>query len=322
MKSRDFEERKLRQLRNKKEITVHIASLSDTAAPGLSRNLWGDNWVKEELSKALKKLGYLISVSRPNQKPPDVLIHLSGGGVSHIYGKPIEKLPNSIFKIAWVYSHPEAVNAQNLCGYDRIYCCSMFFIAKLHAMGYKDARVMLGATSKRPVKVANKYDIVFVGNNRGPHGMDGRAIINHLKSLGDFLYKIAIFGNNWKGKIPDSWYGGRYYPYPEIQKLYASAKICLQDHRSEMNREGFVSVKIFDILASGSLAISDANKGIDPIFKEAVPQYKSAQHLKQLLYRYINDPKERARLIKLGQKTAFSCTWEKRAALFMKKFYA
>jgi len=309
---------RLLQLKEKKSLIIHVAAPSDISPPGLGRNLWGDNWAKEELSTALKNLGHRISVSRPDINPPDVLIHLSGGEIEYIYKKKIEQLPSSIYKIAWVYSHPEKPNSTNLRGYDKIFCCSTFFTAKLRQMGY-DAQVMLGATSKRPVNIANKYDMVFVGNNRGPHGMDGRAIINHLKSLGNLPYRIAIFGNNWKGKIPDSWYGGRYYPYPEIQNLYASAKMCLQDHRPEMSREGFVSVKIFDILASGSLAISDKNIGLQGIFKGAVPQYKSAQHLRQLLDRYINDPQERERLIKLGQKTAFACTWEKRAALFVEE---
>jgi len=314
-------EQKLEQLHSKKDLIIHIAAPSDTAAPGLGRNLWGDNWAKEELSEALKKLGCLISVSRPDQKPPDVLIHLSGGRISYIYGKPIEKLPDSIYKIAWVYSHPEAPNSQNLRGYDRIYCCSTFFIKKLHTMGYTNALTMLGATSKRPVKVSNKYDVVFVGNNRGPHGMDGRAIINHLKSLGDLPYKIGVFGNNWRGKIPDSWYGGRYYPYPEIQNLYASAKICLQDHRPEMSREGFVSVKLFDIIGSGSFAISDKNIGIRGIFKGAIPEYESPEQLKKLIDHYINHPAERATKIRLGQQTVFKCTWVSRAKLFMREFH-
>lgn len=309
---------KLIHLRKKKVLTIHIASPSDVCRPGIARNLWGDAWVKHELSRAFKKLGYLVSVSRPDQKPPDVLIHLSGGEIEYIYKKKIEQFPANIYKIAWVYSHPEKPNSKNLRGYDRIYCCSTFFTPKLQKMGY-DAQVMLGATSKRPVSVPNKYDIVFVGNNRGPRGMDGRAIISHLKSLGELSYRIGIWGNNWKGKIPDAWYGGRYWPYPELNKLYGSAKICLQDHRPEMSREGFVSVKIFDIFASGSLPISNSNLGLHGIFKGAVPQYESAQHLGQLLHRYINDPKERTRLIKLGQKTAFACPWEKRAALFMEE---
>ena len=72
------------KMSNKKDLVIHIAAPSDTAAPGLLRNLWGDNWAKHELSEALKNLGYHISVSRPDQNPPDVLIHLSGGGISHI----------------------------------------------------------------------------------------------------------------------------------------------------------------------------------------------------------------------------------------------
>jgi len=311
---------KISRLQQKKTLTVHIIAPSDISPSKYARSLWGDNWVKEELSKALKKLGYRISISRPDVHPPDVLIHLSGGEIEYVYKKRIEQFPNSIYKIAWIYSHPEKVSTTNLRGYDRIYCCSTFFIKKLWEMGYTEARVMLGATSKRPISMPNKYDVVFVGNNRGPHGMDGRAIINHIKSLGNLPYRIGIWGSNWENnQVPKSWYGGRYWPYEELNKLYASSKICLQDHRTEMVNEGFVSVKLFDILASGSLAISDANKGIDPIFKGAVPQYESAQHLKQLLDHYINNPQERERLIKLGQKTAFACTWEKRAALFVEE---
>jgi len=294
---------KIAYLRKKGALTISIASPSDGPHPESIRKTCGDTWVKHELSVALKKLGHHISDNKP-----DVLIHLFG--VPTISGK----FPSNLFKIVWIYSHPEKVSTTNLRGYDRIYSLSTSYLDKLRKMGYPDARVMLGATSKRSLKVPNKYDIVFVGNNR-PSG--DREIVKYLKSLEKLPYRIGIWGRGWKGKIPDSWYGGRYWPYPELDKLYASSKICLQDHRSEMNREGFVSVKIFDILASGSLAISDRNIGLQEIFKGAVPEYKSAQHLGQLLHRYINDPKERTRLIKLGQKTAFACTWEKRAALFM-----
>lgn len=298
---------KIAHLRKKKALTIFIASPSDDAHPKTLQNMCGDTWVKYELSVALKKLGHVISNRRP-----DILIHLFG--VPSVSGKPIEKFPNSIFKIVWVYSHPEKVSSTNLRGYDRIYCLSTSYPEKLEKLGYTDARVMLGATSKRPLKVLNKYDIVFVGNRRV---LGSREVIDHLKSLGRLPYRIGIWGKDWRGKIPDSWYGGRYYPYLELDKLYASSKICLQDHRPEMSREGFVSVKIFDILASGSLAISDRNIGIRGLFKDAIPEYKSAQHLKQLLHHYINDPKERLRLIKLGQKIAFACTWDKRAAQFM-----
>ncbi|GAH11246.1 unnamed protein product, partial [marine sediment metagenome] len=146
------------------------------------------------------------------------------------------------------------MNSTNLRGYDTIYSLSASFTEKLQKMGYTNAQTMLGATSKRPAKVSNKYDIVFVGNNRGPKGRYGRAVIKYLKSLGKLPYRIGIWGANWKGHIPASWYGGRYHPYPKLNQLYGSSKICLQDHRPAMAKEGFVSVKIFDILASGSLA--------------------------------------------------------------------
>ena len=308
-------DKKVIRLKKKKVLTVFIASPSDGPHPESIQNTCADTWVKHELSIALKKLGYTILEDRPDQRPPDVLIHFFG--VSTIFGKSVKQFSSSIFKIVWIYSHPEKVNSSNLHDYDRIYCLSTSYPEKLKKMGYPNAQVMLGATSKRPLKVLNKYDIVFVGNSRGS---SGRTIVKDLKSLGKLPYRIGIWGRGWKGRIPDSWYGGYYWPYSELSNLYASSKICIQDHRIEMAREGFVSIKIFDILASGSLAISDSNAGMRKVFKGAVPEYKSVQHLGQLLNYYINNSQERARLIKLGQKTAFACPWEKRAALFMGEF--
>lgn len=310
---------KLTKLKNKKNLIIHITAPSDICSKHSARKMWGDNWVKHELIRAFRSLGATVVAARPDLNPPDILIHQSGGGIEYVYKKKIEQFPSQTYKIIWVYSHPEAVTNKSLQGYDEIFCCSLFFLEKLKKMGYQNAQVMLGATSKRPISTPKKYDIVFVGNNRGPYGKDGRKIINDLKSLGNLPYKISIWGANWKNKIPDAWYGGLYWDYPKLGNLYASAKVCLQDHRAEMSREGFVSVKLFDILGSGGFAISDKNIGIRGIFKGAVPEYESPKHLKELLDYYTNHPAERTAKIRLGQQTVFRCTWENRAKLFLRE---
>ena len=82
-----------------------------------------------------------------------------------------------------------------------------------------------------------------------------------------------------------------------------------------------MAVKIFDILASGGFCISDKNSGIEEIFGDSVPQYESAQHLRELIDFYIDHPDERSRLMEKGRKIACSHTWGERANQFLKEIY-
>jgi len=79
-----------------------------------------------------------------------------------------------------------------------------------------------------------------------------------------------------------------------------------------MAREGFVAVRIFDILASGGFCVSDSNSGINEIFGDSVPQYESPEHLRELIDFYINHPDDRLKLMEKGRKVALSHTWQKR----------
>jgi len=85
-----------------------------------------------------------------------------------------------------------------------------------------------------------------------------------------------------------------------------------------MAREGFLTPRIFDILASGGFCISDKNSGINEIFGDSVPQYESPEHLRELIDFYINHPDERLKLMEKGRKIALSHTWQKRAEQFLK----
>ncbi len=310
-------QQKLTKLRKKRPLIIRVITPADKWSGGKA---WGDTWVKWELSRNFIALGMRVSVSKPDIRVPDVLIHLSGGELDYVYGKKIYQYPKEIYKIIWFYSHPEKMRSLGLSHYDKVYCCSLFLTEEVRRAGYQNVFVMLGATSKTDLHLSKKYDVLFLGNNRGPRGVHGRRIINDLKSLAPLPYKISIWGTNWKGHVPDAWYGGAYWAYPELNKLYGAATICLQDHRPEMNKAGIVSVKLFDMLASGSFVISDQNKGINGIFKGSVPQYRDAKHLKELLGYYLHHPNERESLRKRGQKIARSCTWRSRAKLFLKEF--
>ena len=121
--------------------------------------------------------------------------------------------------------------------------------------------------------------LLFVGNARG--GLEyGRKAIYWLDPPGEM--KVKIYGHKWhlsryysSIKKLDEWYAGQYWPYEELNVLYNRAKITLVDCHDDMAREGFVPMKIFDVIASGGFVISNFNSGIFKIFGDSVPQYKT-----------------------------------------------
>ena len=291
-------EEKLARLKKKEKVRITVVSPSDFDTDSSRRILWGDHWVKYELEREFKNLGLSVV-----ENDPDVILYL--------FGIPVRSLPQETYNMVWLYSHPDMVTPQNLRHFDKIFCLSSSYTDKLRAMGYDDVELMIGATSKRPIEMEKKYDIVFVGNNRGPQG---RRIIT---DIGEVPYNFKVWGNGWDKVLPKKYYGGRYFDNQKLGELYASSLISINDHHPDMSRDGFVAVKIFDILASGGFAISDRNTGIAEIFGDAVPQYESPEHLTELLDLYIARPDERLKLMEKGRKIALSHTYRERAEQFL-----
>ena len=277
---------------------VAIRCVSDSGHNLYTRLQDGDYWVKYELIKAFGEMGCTVT-----DVQPDIIINLVGAPT---------KLPKSAFKIAWIYSHPDTINEDVLRQYDKIFCLSSAFIPKINQMGF-EAELMIGATAKLPVQSKINYDVVFVGNLRGVQG--GRRIV---QDMGQTPYNFKVWGKGWENILPERYYGGPYFDNQRLDELYCSSLITLNDHHEDMSREGFVAVRVFDILASGGFCISDKNSGIEEIFGDSVPQYESAQHLRELIDFYINHPDERSRLMEEGREIARSHTWGQRVNQFLK----
>ncbi len=285
---------KLQRLQEKEEIRIQIVSPSDFDKDEQRRPLWGDYWVKYELSRELNALNFRIV-----DREPDVIFYL--------FGMPISGLSKDTYNIVWVYSHPDAVTAENLRSFDKIFALSPALKNKLEKLGYENIELMLGATSKKPIETEIKYDVVFVGNSRGKFG---RKIVS---DLGNIPWNFKVWGNGWDRLLPEKYIGGRYYDNQRLGELYASSLVSINDHHPDMSREGMVAVKIFDILASNGFAISDRNPGIEEIFGDAVPQYENAEHLREMLALYIKSPNTRLEMMRAGREIALQHTWKKRA---------
>jgi len=182
-------------------------------------------------------------------------------------------------------------------------------------MGYLNIEPMPACTSKSPVNIPLEHDLIFLGNARESRP-DGRAIVGDMIRAGlDF----KVWGNRWENLLPRANYGGSHWDYRRLAELYASAKITLNDHHPDMEREGFVSNKVFDILASGGFVISGRNRGIAPLFDDAVPEYESAEHLREMVTYYLAHSEERQRLMAKGQRIARTHTYAQRAIQFTRE---
>ena len=283
---------------------VSIVSPSDND-PNLYRRLqWGDTWAKYELTKALGELGYVVT---DIDIEPDVVIHLWGGRA---------ELPPGAYKIIWIYSHPETVSADLLCQYDRIFCLSSIFAQKVRQMGF-DAEVMWSATSKCPRMNEIKYDVVFVGNARSGRRQIVDDVLGQARDDTEELdYSFKVWGGGYE-HLPKRYWGGEYVDYTRLDDLYSSSLIALNDHNPQMAEEGFVAIRVFDILASGGFCISDVNPGLDEIFGDVVPQYHSASELRELIDFFLQHPEERLALVRRGKEIALSNSWSKRAGQLM-----
>jgi tetratricopeptide (TPR) repeat protein len=294
--------RKIDRLRKKKRhLSVGIHTRSDREKDPQMRLLWGDYWVKKELEKEHSRLGFDLS-----QRHPDINIHL--------FGSPSGSYDENSLNLVWLYSHPDQVTIDNLRQFDGLFCASSHFLPTLQAMGYLPTELMPACTAKTPVQVPIAHNVIFLGNAR-ENRPDGRAIVGDLIQTGlDF----KVWGNLWDNLLPEEHYGGRYWEYDRLEELYASARITLNDHSPDMEREGFVSNKVFDILAGGGFVISAKNKGLSPLFQDTVPEYESAPQLKERLTYYLSHPEERQRLMAKGQKIAGTHTYGERAMQLMK----
>ena len=278
-------------------MRVKIQSPSDHEKDDQLRLMWGDYWVKKELEQALTELGLAL-----DDHDPQVVLQLFGA-------PPKKGAPSGVLNLVWLYSHPDWVTPENLSGYQGIFCASRDFTVRLSEMGYGPVEYMPACTAKRPVTLPRAYPVVFLGNARISRP-DGRKIVKDILDTG---HPFKAWGNLWDTLLPESCYGGKYWAYDRLEELYASSGITLNDHHLDMAREGFVSNKVFDILASGGFCISSPNKGLDQLFGDAVPQYESVDHLRELLNHYLAHEEERQRLMSRGRRTALGHTYRDRA---------
>jgi hypothetical protein len=247
-------------------------------APSNPGERWGDTHFAHALARALRELGHEAVVdhhggwSRPTSRHDDVDLVLRGP-------HPFDPTPEHP-SIAWVISHPETVTADEARRYDRVVAASVPWAQARSAAWGLSIEPLLQATDPELFHPGRGVpdsgaQVLFVGSSRGEY----RAIVRDAVEAG---LPLTVYGAHWADFLPDELVAASYLPNDEVGAAYASAGVVLNDHFDGMRREGFLSNRLFDAVASGARVVTDDVAGLGDLFGDSVQVYRDQADLARL----------------------------------------
>lgn len=238
---------------------------------------WGDTHFARSLAKGLESWGQEVVIDhheirlRPTAYIDDVTLVLRGldsvepttGGVSML----------------WVISHPDLVTRDEASRFDHVFAASEKWAAESSTRWGLHIHPLLQCTDPEifhPPGGPRGSDIVFVGKSRG---IARPAVVYPVRAG----IPLRVFGGEWEGILPPGTVEAEYFPNEHLGELYGSAGAVLNDHWSDMRRDGFISNRLFDVVAAGGRVFSDRVEGAEAIFGRSVAYYDSPHELVEML---------------------------------------
>lgn len=246
---------------------------------------WGDTHFAHSLADALRGLGqhavvdYRPNDSRETSYRDDVVVVLRG--------RRVARLPVNVTSVAWVISHPEDVTAPELATYDLRYAASYLWAEDVSRGWDIAVRPLLQCTDSSRFYIDDEQveevvgKAVLVGNSRGRP----RPVVTHMLQSGA---PLVVYGSRWEKFVPPEVVAGRYVPNEILRRYYRSADWALNDHWPDMRDLGFVSNRVFDILAAGGRLLTDDVRGLDEVvgpvtLARGVPRFTGPEDLRAVL---------------------------------------
>lgn len=252
-----------------------------TAAPADDRSVnWGDYHYAQSLASALRGLGqrahvdYQPNADRDTSGFEDVMVSLRG-----LRDVPV---PGNATSVLWVISHPELVGVKEAEKYDLVYAASVPWAQRFTEQWGVDVQPLLQCTDPSrfhpdvPLLPELSGSIVMVGNSRKQF----RPAAWHTANAG---LPVRIWGTDWEGMVPPECLMGPSIPNEELASYYRSARWNLNDHWPEMREEGFISNRIFDVLAAGGRLVTDDVAGLGEVFGDRLQVFADPRHLLELV---------------------------------------
>ncbi len=251
--------------------TLDTLSLSfgiKIAAPKDRRHKWGDFHYADSLAEALRRLGHSARIDfRDNwdgkaARGDDVALVLRG-----LVTKPPR--PGQL-TLMWNISHPDGVPYDEYALCDRVLVASRSHAALLSMILERPVHPLLQFTDTERFHLppdeppaGEEARGLFVGNSRNEY----RQMVRWSVENG---VPIDIYGTLWDQFIPADMIAAENVPNLELGQKYRSAKFVLNDHWQSMKDFGYVSNRVYDVIASGGRLISDRFASLDAMFGEIV----------------------------------------------------
>lgn len=248
-----------------------------TGAPAGPRGeSWGETHFARSLAAGLERLGQYAAVdarpalARATGDLDDVVLALRGP-----HRLP---LPPAAHRLLWIISHPDEVTAEEARDADTVYAASAPWARRATERFGVPVRPLLQCTDAhrfRPQGLPRTADLVFVGTARG---IARPSVVEPVRAG----RPVRVYGPDWRGYIPGSAIAATHVANDRLPAVYEAAGAVLNDHWPAMQREGFVSNRLFDVVAAGGRAISDEVDGIADLFGSAVRTYTDVPALLEL----------------------------------------
>lgn len=250
------------------EIDLHNKKIKlsiKISAPELSKvKPWGDYYFAISIAKHFEKNGYSVRIDCMDQwystraMADDVVISLRG---LDRYEPRADQL-----NLLWVISHPERVSVAEIKNFQHVYVASQYFAEKLKEFTNLSIIESLPQATDFSMSELDEdrlldtpaHEILFVGNSRGKFR-------NVVKWCVEKNYPIAIYGSGWEGFIDKKFIVSEFVENQNIPYLYNKAGVVLNDHWDDMRELGFLSNRVWDVIGSGGIILSDYVYGIDAI---------------------------------------------------------
>lgn len=245
---------------------------------------WGETFFATGLANALKRKGHNVSTqmrrrwdeqAEEDENSIDIVLRRPG---RHYAPKPGRRL------IVWVlYSGRGGLSAVEVDSAHHIFVSSKLeanVLANQH--GEDKISTLLqafDADRMSPDGVKNISNVLYVGNH---YAQKSRLSVRMALKYG---VDIDLYGNNWKATEAEHLVKSDFIDNTELAPYYRGAKVVLNDHEHEMGVKGFVSNRIFDVLASGVPVISDQISGLPDEFSKWVGIYAKEDHFVDLVER-------------------------------------
>lgn len=260
-------------------------AIKNAAPSGPLGETWGDTHFARAVADALRGCGEDVVVDhRPEWEREsgwhDDVVLLLRGRVA--LSPPPEQV-----SIAWVISHPDRVAPAELVGYDHVFAAGAPWARRVSAEWGIAVEPLLQATD--PARFAPDagadtgsdagHRLLFVGNSRGEY----RRVVRDAVEAG---LPIDVYGREWDRFLGPGRVVAEHLPNAELGAAYARAGIVLNDHWDDMRREGFLSNRLFDAVASGARVVTDPVAGLDDeyagLFGAGVRAYRDPAELARL----------------------------------------